>query len=127
MNMALAVFVGAGLGGLSRHFLNTAITNATGGHFPYGILAINILGSLAMGLFVGWLTFRGEMMPTELRPFIATGLLGGFTTFSAFSLDAALLIERGETLAAAAYVTGSVALSILGLFIGLWAMRAVLG
>ena len=127
MNIALAIFVGAGLGGLLRHALNTAITNVLGSHFPYGILIVNILGSLAMGVFVGWMAFRGETMPAELRPFIATGLLGGFTTFSAFSLDTALLIERGETLLAAAYVTGSVALSIVGLFVGLWAMRAALG
>lgn len=127
MTTALPVFLGAGLGGLLRHMLNTAITNVAGGHFPYGILTVNILGSFAMGLLAGWLAFRGETVPPELRLFFATGFLGGFTTFSAFSLDTALLIERGETGLAAAYVVGSVALSLLGLFIGLWATRTALG
>lgn len=125
MNTSVIVFIGAGLGGLLRHVMNTAITTSMGAGFPYGILAINVLGSTAMGLLAGWLAFRGEA-PAELRLFLATGLLGGFTTFSAFSLDTALLIERGETGLAAIYVAASVALSVIGLFAGLWAMRAVL-
>lgn len=127
MKIWVIVFIGAGLGGLLRHILNGTITNAVGSHFPFGILTINVLGSLAMGILAGWLAFRGETAPAEIRLFLATGFLGGFTTFSAFSLDTALLIERGETALAAAYVTGSVALSVLGLFLGLWAMRAALG
>lgn len=79
-----------------------------------------------MGLVAGWFALRGEVLP-DLRLFLATGILGGFTTFSAFSLDAALLIERGETVAATLYVVGSVLLSIFGLFLGLWAVRAALG
>jgi len=126
MQASIVVFIGAGLGGLARHFLNFWITALAGGAFPYGILAINVIGSTAMGLVAGWFAFRGAGLG-DLRLFLATGILGGFTTFSAFSLDAALLIERGETLAASAYVVASVALSILGLFLGLWAMRAVLG
>ena len=125
MNTSVIVFIGAGLGGLLRHVMNTAITTVMGAGFPYAILAINVLGSTAMGLLAGWLAFRGEA-PAELRLFLATGLLGGFTTFSAFSMDAALLIERGETGLAAIYVGASVALSIIGLLAGLWAMRAVL-
>lgn len=125
MKSSLLVFVGAGLGGLARHFLNLWVTAAANSSFPYGILTINVLGSTAMGLVAGWLAFRSAGAP-ELRLFLATGILGGFTTFSAFSLDTALLIERGETLAALVYVAGSVALSILGLFLGLWAIRAAL-
>lgn len=123
MNTFVFIFIGAGLGGLLRHLMNTAITGFMGAGFPYGILAINVLGSTTMGLLTGWLTWRGGMS-AELRLFLATGFLGGFTTFSAFSLDTALLIERGETYLAAIYVTGSVLLSVLGLFVGLWAMRA---
>jgi CrcB protein len=124
MQASILVFLGAGIGGVMRHLLNLWITALAGSSFPYGILAINILGSTAMGLVAGWLALRGEVFP-EIRLFLATGILGGFTTFSAFSLDTALLMERGETLAAAAYVVGSVVLSVLGLFIGLWAMRAL--
>ena len=126
MKVSAIVFLGAGLGGLLRHVMNTAMTSLMGTGFPYGILAINVLGSTAMGLLAGWLALRGEA-PAELRLFLATGLLGGFTTFSAFSMDTALLVERGETHLAAIYVVGSVLFSILGLFAGLWAMRAALG
>lgn len=126
MRAATIVFIGAGIGGVMRYFLNLCVTALAGSAFPYGILAINILGSTAMGLLAGWLAFRAEVLP-DVRLFLATGVLGGFTTFSAFSLDTALLMERGETLAAAVYVAGSVVLSVLGLFIGLWAMRAALG
>lgn len=126
MRSAIVVFIGAGIGGVARHFLNAWITALAGSGFPYGILAINVIGSTAMGLAAGWFALRGEPL-ADFRLFLATGILGGFTTFSAFSLDAALLIERGEALSASAYVTGSVALSILGLFLGLWAMRALLG
>jgi CrcB protein len=127
MKSSLLVFVGAGLGGLMRHVLNNTITALAGSHFPFGILAINVIGSTAMGLVAGFLAFRGGEGAADLRLFLATGILGGFTTFSAFSLDAALLIERGETLQASAYVVGSVAFSLLGLFIGLWTMRALAG
>lgn len=126
MNAAILVFIGAGFGGLARHFMNAWVTALAGSSFPYGILAINVVGSTAMGLVAGWFAFRGDGL-SDLRLFLATGILGGFTTFSAFSLDTALLIERGETLAAGAYVVGSVVLSVLGLFLGLWAMRAALG
>jgi fluoride exporter len=125
MRASIVVFVGAGLGGVMRHLLNGWITALAGSGFPFGILVINILGSTAMGLAAGWFAFRGGGL-ADLRLFLATGVLGGFTTFSAFSLDTALLMERGETLPAAAYVVGSVALSVLGLFLGLWAMRAAL-
>lgn len=126
MKASIIVFIGAGIGGVMRHVLNLWITALASSGFPYGILAINILGSTAMGLVAGWFALRGEVLP-DLRLFLATGILGGFTTFSAFSLDAALLIERGETVAATLYVVGSVLLSIFGLFLGLWAVRAALG
>ncbi len=126
MISSILVFLGAGLGGVLRHVLNFWVTALLGAGFPYGILAINVIGSTAMGLVAGWFAFHGEA-PSELRLFLATGILGGFTTFSAFSLDTALLIERGETGLAAAYVAASVVLSVGGLFAGLWAMRAALG
>ena len=121
----LVVFVGAGVGGAIRHGLNIAIGHAMGTHFPWHTFAINIVGSLVMGLVAGWFTFRAD--PTgHLRLFLTTGILGGFTTFSAFSLDAALLWERSEHLLAALYVGGSVAGALAGLGLGLWVMRTAL-
>lgn len=125
MRTSIIVFIGAGIGGLMRHVMNIWITALASSGFPYGILTINVIGSTAMGLAAGWFASRGEILP-DLRLFLATGILGGFTTFSAFSLDTALLVERGEPLLAAVYVAGSVAMSLLGLFLGLWMMRAVL-
>lgn len=119
----LLVFVGAGLGGVMRQGVNMAAMRL-GSAFPYGTLAINVAGSLIMGLAVGWFASRGGSM--QARLFLTTGVLGGFTTFSAFSLDAVTLFERGESAAALAYVLGSVAISILALFLGLSAMRAIL-
>ncbi len=126
MRVSLVVFIGAGLGGLMRHILNAWITALAGSGFPYGILTINILGSTAMGLAAGWFAFASQGSP-ELRLFLATGVLGGFTTFSAFSLDTMLLIERGEAGLAVLYAAGSVLLSLLGLWAGLAVMRGWLG
>jgi fluoride exporter len=122
MNASLVVFFGAGFGGVLRHLINGWISRLVGPQFPLGILAINVIGSCAMGLVAGWFAFRGQA-PQELRLFLTTGILGGFTTFSAFSLDVALLYERGQPWLAATYVTASVVLSIGGLFAALWGMR----
>jgi CrcB protein len=89
-------------------------------------LIINVVGSLAMGLVAGWFALKGGATG-HLRLFLVTGILGGFTTFSAFSLDAILLWERHEHLMAALYVGGSVAIAIAGLMLGLWIMRTALG
>ncbi len=118
----LIVFLGGGLGTMMRHGVNVASLRLLGPSFPYGTFFINVSGSLIMGLIAGWFAFKGDA-PQELRLFLTTGILGGYTTFSAFSLDAALLYERGEWGAAALYVGGSVALSIAGLFLGLWLVR----
>ena len=90
--------------------------------FPYGTFIINITGSTIMGLIAGYLAFKGEASQ-PWRLFVMTGILGGYTTFSAFSLDTALLYERGEAGLAALYVLGSVGVSIAGLFAGLALMR----
>ena len=120
------VFIGAGLGGALRHGVNLASLRWPGLTFPFGTMAINIVGSGMMGLVVGWFAFRaGEGTPHGLRLFLATGVLGGFTTFSAFSLDAMLLWERGETMLAASYVVGSVVLSLAALTGGMALMRGL--
>jgi fluoride exporter len=122
MRHSLIVFLGSGLGGVARLLFNNLVTSFIGGSLPWGILAINVLGSTAMGVVAGWFAFRGHAA-ADLRLFLTTGILGGFTTFSSFSLDAALLYERGRPGFAATYVAASVLLSILGLFAGLWSVR----
>jgi CrcB protein len=120
------VFVGAGIGGALRHGVNLASLRWTGLTFPLGTMAINIVGSGLMGLVAGWFAFRaGEGVPHGMRLFLATGVLGGFTTFSAFSLDALLLWERGEAMMAAFYVIGSVMLSLAALAGGMALMRGL--
>ncbi|MBS0529779.1 MAG: fluoride efflux transporter CrcB [Proteobacteria bacterium] len=123
MNYVL-VFVGGGLGATLRHVINVSCARCLGTSFPYGTFIINITGSLVMGLIAGYLAFKGEAAQ-PWRLFVMTGILGGYTTFSAFSLDAALLYERGQLGLAAFYVIGSVALAIAGLFGGLALMRSL--
>ncbi|NUS99885.1 MAG: fluoride efflux transporter CrcB [Sphingomonas sp.] len=116
------VFLGAGIGGALRHGVNLAAVRLFGYGFPYGTLIVNLLGSLAMGLLAGYFAFRTGI-PQHMRLFLTTGILGGFTTFSAFSLDAALLMERHAYWSAAIYVAGSVILSLAALFVGLSLFR----
>jgi len=118
----LLVFFGGGLGASLRHAVNMACAKGFGTAFPYGTFIINISGSTVMGLIAGYLAFKGEATQ-HWRLFLMTGILGGYTTFSAFSLDTALLYERGEVSLAALYVLGSVGVSIAGLFAGLALMR----
>ena len=96
MQSYLLVFFGGGLGAMLRHFINVTCARCIGTAFPYGTFIINITGSTVMGLIAGYLAFKGEASQ-PWRLFIMTGILGGYTTFSAFSLDSALLYERGET------------------------------
>ncbi len=116
------VFVGGGLGAMLRHGLNVGIGRWLGLSFPWSTFLINVTGSLVMGLIAGWFAFKTDASQAW-RLFLTTGVLGGYTTFSAFSLDTALLYERGEVGLAAFYVLGSVILSICGLFAGLWLVR----
>jgi fluoride exporter len=118
----LIVFLGGGLGAALRHGINILSARMLGTEFPYGTLIINVTGSLVMGLIAGYLAFKGDASQ-HWRLFLMTGILGGYTTFSAFSLDAALLYERGATGLAAIYVLASVILSIGGLFAGLALVR----
>jgi len=118
------VALGGAIGAALRHLANLLALRLVGPNFPWGTLAINVLGSLAMGLFVGLLArrFGGS---TELRLFVATGILGGFTTFSAFSLDFATLWERGATIPALGYAFASVISAIMALFLGMWLARSI--
>lgn len=116
------VFIGGGLGASLRHAINVGCARACGINFPYGTFVINITGSLVMGLVAGWFALKADASQ-DWRLFLTTGILGGYTTFSAFSLDAVLLYERGELGQAAFYVVGSVVLAIGGLVAGLWVVR----
>ena len=119
----LLVFIGGGLGSMLRYGVTVASARTLGTHFPWGTFLINVTGSIVMGLIAGYLAFKGEASQ-PWRVFIMTGILGGYTTFSAFSLDAALLYERGEIGLALLYVSASVFLAIAGLFAGLALVRS---
>ncbi len=122
----LLVFVGCGVGGMCRHAVGMLAFKFFGSGFPIGTLFINIFGSLCMGIVAEyWAIKSGLPQPTRL--FLTTGILGGFTTFSAFSLEAALLWERGQPWLAAIYVSASVVLSIGALFGGLCLIRVLDG
>ena len=120
----LLVAAGGAFGASFRHLFSGAALRLLGAGWPYGTFAINVIGSLLMGVLAGWLAFRGDG-GQQWRLLLGTGVLGGFTTFSAFSLEAALMIERREYLPAAAYVVGSAAVAIAALFVGLWLARRV--
>jgi CrcB protein len=127
LHLAL-VFVGGGLGAVLRYGVTLASLAIFGPAFPWGTLAINVVGSALMGIFAAWIVavWTPGGGGDGMRLFLMTGILGGFTTFSAFSLEAVTLWQRGEGGAAALYVAGSVVASILALAAGAAATRAVL-
>jgi fluoride exporter len=122
MNAILLVASGGAIGSVARYLVGVGMARAFGVAFPYGTLAVNVIGGFLMGLFIELLARRFEGSP-ELRLFVAIGILGGFTTFSSFSLDVAVLWERGELGIALFYMLASVILSIGALFLGLWLAR----
>lgn len=121
---ALVVFFGAGLGGVLRHLVNVAVPKLLGVGFPFATLFINVSGSLLMGLITGYLAFKDDGGWTQsLRLFLTTGVLGGYTTFSTFSLDFLFLMERGDSGLAFLYAASSVVFGFLGVFGGIWLVR----
>ena len=116
------VFLGGGLGAATRHGFNLAGLRMLGPDFPYATMFINITGSIVMGLCAAYFAFKGDASQ-HWRLFMTTGILGGYTTFSAFSLDTVLLYERGQWWLAAFNVVGSVALAVGGLVAGLAIVR----
>ena len=119
----LIVFIGAGIGGALRHGVNVGAARLFGYGFPFGTLIVNVAGSFLIGLLAGYFAFRPGL-PQDVRLFLTTGILGGFTTFSAFSLDGALLIERHAYALAAVYMIGSVVAGLVALFLGLALFRS---
>ena len=120
----LAVALGGALGSLLRYFTASTIQSAAWPGFPWGIFIVNITGGFAMGIITELAALKLHMTP-EIRAFLTVGVLGGYTTFSTFSLDSMLLIERGQYMNAVLYVSGSAILSILALFAGLWLVRTI--
>ena len=119
----LQVALGGAIGASARYLTNVAAMRAFGIGFPWGTIAVNIVGSFLMGALVVILANKDA---TRLAPFLMTGVLGGFTTFSAFSLDALTLFERGQTGAATLYVLASVVLSLAAIVAGMTVLRGVM-
>ena len=125
MTNLFLVAIGGAIGASLRHLSGIAALRIMGAGFPWGTLFVNVFGSLVMGFFIAWLTKRTGTS-NEIRLFMATGILGGFTTFSAFSLDVANMIERGAMTSAFSYIAASVVISLAAVFIGLWFGRSFL-
>lgn len=125
MSVAVAVAAGGALGALARWLTVVQVTRWLGPDFPAGTMAVNVAGSLLMGLLVT-LAVEGVNISSEVRAFFAIGFLGSFTTFSAFSLDAVGLVERAQWWPAAAYVVGSVALGAAAFLLGVRMARLFL-
>ena len=123
MNPYLLVAFGGALGSMARYGSGVLVGRLWTASFPLGTMLINIVGSLAMGLFIGFLARTTPAWQADARLFVAVGIFGGFTTFSSFSLDAIAMLERGEVLPALVYVVGSVAIGIAALYVGLLLMR----
>ena len=124
MNAYLLVGLGGAIGAMLRYGAGVSLGSLANG-FPVATFAVNLAGSIAMGLLIGILAKTTPQYQNEIRLFLAVGIFGGFTTFSSFSLDAFSLLERGDYLLAGLYILGSVALGIAGLAIGLFAVRMV--
>lgn len=126
MQTLLLVAVGGATGAVARYLLGVQAMRALGMGWPYGTFAANVLGGLLMGVLVGVLAFRGGADQEKWRLLLGVGVLGGFTTFSSFSLELVLMIQRRAYVGAAAYGAGSMAFSILALLLGLFLMRRLL-
>ncbi len=122
---SLLVMLGGALGSLARYQFGRLAGHLFGTGWPWGTLGVNIVGGLVMGLLAGWLARFATGGGEQVRLLIGVGVLGGFTTFSSFSLETALMIERGLYGSAALYALLSVALSVAALFAGLMLMRSV--
>ena len=124
---SLLVFLGGGAGALARYLMGNAISHHWGGssNFPYHTLSINLLGSLLIGVLMEWMGLKVSL-PEQVRLLLVVGFLGGYTTFSAFSLESSLMIERGDYAACAAYIATSVLGGIALVFAGAWVVRTVL-
>lgn len=125
MSTVLAVAAGGALGAVARYFMVAGVGLWLGAGFPYGTMAVNVLGSIVFGALVEVIV-QGWQVGGDFRAFMLVGILGSFTTFSAFSLDAVTLFQRGDTVSAALYVLGSVVLALAGFVAGLVVVKWVM-
>ncbi|MEM9471775.1 MAG: fluoride efflux transporter CrcB [Pseudomonadota bacterium] len=125
MTMMIYAALGGAIGAAARYGVNVTTPKLVGHGFPWATIIVNVAGSFVMGLLIALLALSWNTSQ-EMRVFLMTGVLGGFTTFSAFSLDFAALYERKEYGLAFAYAGGSVVLSLLAVFAGLYLARTVL-
>lgn len=124
MQLVLAIAAGGALGAVSRHFVSGAVSKFTGIGFPFGTFTVNIVGSLLMGLLITLLAHKIDVS-NQLRSFLAVGFLGSFTTFSTYSMETVLLVQRGDWSGAALYSIGSLIVGVLALLAGLWLGRVL--
>lgn len=123
MNALLLVAAGGAAGAVARYLIGLQTLRLFGTAWPYGTLSVNVIGGLLMGVLAAGLTLRGGADQEKLRLLMGVGVLGGFTTFSAYSLEVIQMIERRAWMQAAIYSLGSVVLSVAALFIGMWLAR----
>jgi fluoride exporter len=121
------VAVGGAVGSMGRYLIMSLVTRFTTLEFPFGTLAVNILGAFLMGLWIAVVATTLPNKAKDLHLLLAVGVLGGFTTFSTFSMDVFLLLERGFIFQTALYVLGSVVLSVVALLAGMWCIRLAVG
>jgi len=126
MQTLLLVALGGGVGAVMRYLLGVQAMRTFGPGWPYGTLGANVIGGFLMGVLVSVLAFRGGADQEKWRLLLAVGVLGGFTTFSSYSLEVVLMIQRRAYVEAAAYGAGSVGLSVIALMLGLFLTRRVL-
>ncbi|MEM8587467.1 MAG: fluoride efflux transporter CrcB [Pseudomonadota bacterium] len=124
-SLLIAIAAGGAVGAVGRYLVVSAVGHWMGQGFPWGTLAVNVLGSLVMGILVEVMALVWSPSP-ELRALLVVGVLGAFTTFSTFSLDVVFLIDRGEFLSALAYILASVVVCVAGLYAGIHGIRAIL-
>ncbi len=125
MTTLLWVALGGAVGASARYLVGVQAVRIMGHGFPWGTLTVNIAGSLFMGILIELMALKLNVSQ-DFRAFLTVGILGGFTTFSAFSLDVAVLVERKDIALAAVYIAASVGLSIAAFFVGLLGTRSVL-
>ena len=119
------VAIGGAVGSVMRYLMALFVGHYSGNEFPYATLIINITGSMIMGLLIGWIARTTPAHAREIHLFVAVGVLGGYTTFSTFSLDAINLMEEGKLLAMGIYIAASGICSLIGLYAGLQLVRAI--
>ena len=123
MTMVLSIAAGGAIGSVLRHFAGMGALVLFGAAFPYGTLFVNVVGSFVMGVFVASFAHFGNPSQ-DMRAFLTVGLLGGFTTFSSFSLDVVTLYERGQAATAVLYIFVSVLISLAAIFAGMFLVRS---